>query len=60
MYYVFGCTGSLSLHGLFPSCRGQVLAFIVVCGLLAAVTSCCGAQAPRAVWASGVMSRGLQ
>ena len=48
MYYnfifIFGCTGSSLLCGLFSSCGEQQAHFVVVHRLLI-VLSCCGAQA---------------
>ena len=44
--FVFGCAGSLLLHGLFSSYREQKLFFVTARGLLKSGSfSCCGAQA---------------
>ena len=44
--FIFGCAGSLLLHGLLSSYREQKLFFVTVRGLLESGSfSCCGVQA---------------
>ena len=45
--FIFGCAGSLLLHGLFPSCSGYSLA--AVHGLLTTIVS---------LWSTGSRARG--
>ena len=47
--FIFGCTGSSLLHGLFFSCSKQGLLFVVVHGLLIAVASL---NAEHRLWGS--------
>ena len=56
--FIFGCVGSSLLWQAFSSCGEQELLFLVVCVLLIAVASRCGARA-LGTWASVVVVRRL-
>lgn len=56
-YFIFGCAGSVLLHGLFLVAAGGGYSPIVVCGPLIAVAS---VEEPQALGFAGFSSCGTQ